>query len=318
MGHRPVASVIHLLRSAVDRITGRKKVKTTPFHEKNGNVPFNASGVVQVGSRRFVFVDNKDPTALFEMTFDADVLAVERIHRRRLVGVDKRVLRDPEGLTRVDLNGETFLIVSSSLCIADADRSGRRQIDDGLVRVRYSPEGDLPAEAMDGFRAWLVAHEPTLAASGLREPDAGGLNVEGLAWDPSTSALLFGLRGPASPGRVAVVQVPVDAGGARWTTASLGSPTVTYARIPRSTAVQGIRDISYDARTGDFVLLLGRSTSRGAEPFQLCTWNRGSDGVQLLDITFHRTAKPEGVTTFSIGDQRKMLVVDDAGGYAVL
>jgi len=274
-------------------------------------VPFNASGVAQVGARRFVFADNKDPTALFEMTFDAKVETVERIHRRRLAGLAEGALRDPEGLTRIDVNGETFLVVSSSLC-----RSGHGRADDGLVRVRYRPDGDLPAEAMDGFRAWLLAHEPTLAAAGLREPDAGGLNVEGLAWDPRASALLFGLRGPAGPGRVAVVQVPLDAGGARWTTALLGSPTVVPARLPRSTAAPGIRDISHDARTGGFVLLLGRSTSHDDEPFQLGRWN--GDGVQVLDIAFHRTAKPEGVTTFSIGDEQKLLVVDDTGGYAVL
>lgn len=296
----------------------RKKVKPTPFPEKNGEVPINASGVAQVGLRRFVVIDNKDPAALFEMTFDADAVAVERIHRRRLVGVDKTALGDPEGLTRVDLNGETFLIVASSLCMADADRSGRHRINDGLVRVRYLPDGDLAAEAMDGFRAWLLANEPTLAASGLREPDAGGLNVEGLAWVPRASALVFGLRGPAEPGRITMVQVPVDAGGARWTTASLGPPAVVSVRIPRSAATQGIRDISCDARTGDFLLLLGRSTSQGEEPFQLCTWTRGSDSVQLLDITFHKTAKPEGITTFSIGDKQRMLVVDDTGGYAVL
>jgi hypothetical protein len=288
-----------------------KNVKPTPFREKNGDVPFNASGVAQVGARRFVFIDNKDPTALFEMTFDANVETVERIHRRRLAGLAEGALRDPEGLARVDVNGETFLVVSSSLC-----RSGHGRADDGLVRVRYRPDGDLPAEAMDGFRAWLLAREPTLAAAGLLEPDAGGLNVEGLAWDPRASALLFGLRGPAGPGRVAVVQVPLDAGGARWTTALLGSPTVVPARLPRSTAAPGIRDISHDARTGGFVLLLGRSTSQDDEPFQLGRWN--GDGVQVLDIAFHRTAKPEGVTTFSIGDEQKMLVVDDTGGYAVL
>ena len=292
----------------------RKKVRPTPFPEKNGDVPINASGVAQVGSRRFVVIDNKDPAALFEMTFDADAVAVERIHRRRLAGVDKTVLGDPEGLTRVDLNGETFLIVASSLCVGDA---GRR-VNDGLVRVRYLPDGDLAAEAMDGFRAWLLAHEPTLAASGLREPDAGGLNIEGLAWVPRPSALVFGLRGPADPGRITMVQVPVNVGGARWTTASLGQSAVLSARIPRSAATQGIRDISYDTRTGDFLLLLGRSTSQGDEPFQLCTWTRGNDSVQLLDVTFHKTAKPEGITTFSIDGKQRMLVVDDTGGYAVL
>jgi hypothetical protein len=290
-----------------------KKIRPTPFPERNGKVPFNASGVVRVGSRRFVFVDNKEPTALFEMTFDPDVVTVERIHRRPLAGVDREMLHDPEGLTRVDVNGEIFLVVSSSLCVA-----GKKRISDGLVRVRYAPEGELAAEPMDGFRDWLLAREPALAAAGGLEPDAGGLNVEGLAWDHTASALLFGLRSPAGPGRVAVVRVPVDVGGARWTTASLGRPELIHVRLPRPAVTQGIRDISGNARTGDFLLLLGRSTSDGDAPFQLGTWNRDNDTAELLDITFHRTAKPEGVTTFSVDGEQRILIVDDAGGYAVV
>ncbi|WIX98952.1 hypothetical protein QRX60_33510 [Amycolatopsis mongoliensis] len=291
----------------------RKNVKPTPFRERNGKNPFNASGVVRTGSRRFTFVDNKDPTALFEMTFDADVETVDRIRRRRLTGADG--LGDPEGLARADLDGGTFLIVSSSLSVAEAGR--RYRSNDGLVRVRYLPDGDLPAEPMAGFRDWLLAHVPALAAAGRLEPDAGGLNIEGLAWDAHAGALLFGLRGPAVPGRVTMVQVPVDL-GRNWTTAALGTPVLLSARLPPWAEVQGIRDISRDARTGAFLLLLGRSASHGEVPFRLGTWNRGDDEVRLLDVTFHRSAKPEGVTTFAVGDEWKILVVDDEGGYAVL
>ena len=287
------------------------KVRPTPFPEQNGTVPFNASGVVRVGSRRFVFVDNKDPTALFEMTFDPDVVAARRIHRRPLAGVGKGMLRDPEGLTRVDVNGEIFLVVASSLCVADGNR-----ICDGLVRVRYAPDGELPAEPMTGFRDWLLDRVPALAAAGRREPDAGGLNVEGLAWDGN--ALLFGLRGPARPGRVTLVRVPADVGGTRWTTASLGQPESIDVRLPEPAVTRGVRDISGAAGTGDFLLLLGRSTSHGDTPFRLATWNRADDHAALLDIAFHRTAKPEGVTTFTIGGRQRILIVDDAGGYAVL
>ncbi len=38
---------------------------------------------------------------------------------------------------------------------------------------------------------------PSIAAAGQREPDEGGLNVEGLAWEPDTRTLLFGLREPS-------------------------------------------------------------------------------------------------------------------------
>ncbi|WP_239155178.1 hypothetical protein [Amycolatopsis sp. FDAARGOS 1241] len=65
-------------------------------------------------------------------------------------------------------------------------------------------------------------------------------------------------------------------------------------------------------------MLLGRSASRGDEPFQLCRWRRGDDTTRLLGVTFHRSAKPEGATAFSIGTKRKIFVVDDTGGYAVL
>ena len=302
-----VAGAFHAIAAALGR---RKKVKSTPIDQRNGKAPFNASGVAQVGPGRFVFIDNHDPSALFELALDADGTEVERIARRPMAGVAEGQLRDPEGLTRVGQDGEIFLIVASSLCVEDGKRS------DGLVRVRYTPHGDLQTEAMHGFRDWLLRHVPSLAAAGQREPDAGGLNIEGLAWDPRTRTLLFGQRGPADPGSTTVIRVPVDAGAAPWNTGSLGAPWIVHARVPGSTGKQGIRDISYDEQTGDFLILLGRSTSSGDEPFQLGTWN-GGDDVELLDVTFHRSMKPEGVVAFSSGDERRLLIVDDRGGYAV-
>ena len=40
--------------------------------------------------------------------------------------------------------------------------------------------------------------------------------------------------------------------------------------------------------------------------------------VALLDVRFHRSMKPEGITTFSSGGQKRILIVDDNGGYAVV
>jgi hypothetical protein len=308
-----VAAAFHAVAGGLGR---RRKVKSTSFDEKNEKASFNASGVAQVGPGRFVFIDNHDPSALFELALDADGTQVERISRRPLAGVAEGLLRDPEGLARVDRNGEIFLIVASSLCVLNAKGLGRQQVGDGLVRVRYTPHGDLHAQGMHGFRDWLLRHVASLAAAGQREPDAGGLNIEGLAWDPRTRTLLFGQRGPADPGSITVIRVPVDAGVAPWTIGALGAPSIVRARVPRSSARQGVRDISYDEQTGDFLILLGRSTSTGDEPFQLCAWN-GSDNVELLDVTFHRSMKPEGVVAFTSGDERRLLIVDDRGGYAV-
>jgi hypothetical protein len=305
-----VAGAFHTIQHAASGL-GRRKVKSTPFGEKNGKVPFNASGVAPVGPHRFVFVDNHDPAALFELVLDDDDAEAERIARRPLAGVAPGALRDPEGLTRVDVDGEIFLIVASSLFAAGTHRS------DGLVRARYTPHGALHAEPMAGFRAWLLRHETWLTTAAERDPDDGGLNIEGLAWDPHAGTLLFGLRGPAHPGEITLIRVPVDVAAPSWTTSTLGPSSTVRIRVPKSTAIQGVRDVSYDEKTGDFLILLGRSTSRSDAPFQLGTWNGSSDKIRLLDIAFHRSMKPEGVTTFRSGDETKILVVDDGGGYAV-
>jgi hypothetical protein len=309
-----LAAGFRAVRNAASRISGRSKIRSTPFGENNDktHTEYNASGVAQVGPHRFVFVDNRDPSALFELVVDDDDAMAERIARRPLAGITSGDLGDPEGLTRVDLNGEIFLIVASSLCLLGATRS------DGLVRVRYTPHGALRAEPMAGFRAWLLDHEDWLEDAGERDPDAGGLDIEGLAWDSHAGALLFGLRGPTGRGEITLIRVPVDVAAASWTPSALGTPSVVRIRVPKSTATQGIRDVSYDERTGGFLILLGRSISGSDAPFQLGTWNGSSDKVRLLDVTFHRKTKPEGVTTFRSGDEKKILVVDDGGGYAVL
>ena len=304
-----VAAAFHAIARGFGR---RTKVKSTLFDDTNGRLPFNASGVAQVGPGRFVFIDNHDPSALFELALSADGKQVERISRRPTPGVAEGQLRDPEGLTRVDHNGEVLLVVASSLSVVDGKRSG------GLVRVRYRPHGDLRSEAMHGFRDWLLHQVPMLDAAAHRQPDAGGLNIEGLAWDPRDRALLFGLRAPADPGSITMIRVPIDADVAPWTIGALAAPSIVRVQLPKSSAKQGIRDISYDQHTGDFLILIGRSTSTGDEPFQLCAWDGSSDELQLFDVSFHRSMKPEGVVAFSSGDEAKVLIVDDRGGYAVV
>src|SRR5262249_25422051 len=113
------------------------------------------------------------------------------------------------------------------------------------------------------------------------------------------------------------IRVPVDAATARWTTDSLGAPSVVEIHLPRQKAKQGIRDISYDGQAGEFLVIVGRSTSTGDEPFQPCAWDGRSDTFQVFDVKFQRSMKPEGVVAFSSGARRRILVVDDAGGYSV-
>ena len=171
---------------------------------------------------------------------------------------------------------------------------------------------------MPGFRDWLLRDLPSIVAAGQREPDEGGLNIEGLAWDPNTRTLLFGLRGPADRGMVTLIRVPVDAGVAVWTTEAFEAPSILRVRLPRTKSRQGIRDISYDEQTGDLLILLGRSTSMTDEPFQLCSWNGAAMPSSCSMSTSVKSMKPEGVVAFAGGDERRLLIVDDRGGYAVV
>jgi hypothetical protein len=296
-------------------------VRSTSFANQDGGRVFNASGVVAVSSSRFVFIDNRDSGALFELNLNPDGTQNGPIVRRQIVGLPAGALSDPEGIARIDTDGATDVIVASSLNFRGQAPSGQIIADDGLVRIRYAPNGNLHARAMHGFRDWLIASHPALAVAARHIPNDNGLNIEGLAWDPSRRALLFGVRSPVTAGRIPVLCVQLDT-AAPWSTAALTvSPTLS---IEKSDFVvpQGIRDIDYDTARQEFLVVVGRSIG-GNVPFQLCTWDGTSSAVNVLDVTFEPAPmkpemKPEGVTTFPGDAVRKILFVDDAGGFAIL
>src|SRR6476659_11168695 len=112
-----MAHAVATFRAVADGLGLKRRIKPTSFDQTNGGPPFNASGVAEVAAGRFVFVDNHDPSSLFELALDSDGKEVERISRRPLAGVAENDLRDPECLARVGHNGEAFLVVASSLCV---------------------------------------------------------------------------------------------------------------------------------------------------------------------------------------------------------
>ena len=296
-------------------------VSSTAFVQPNPAVLINASGVVPVGPSRFVFIDNRNHTELLELVLNPDGTQRGPLKRRRMTGLNHGSLSDPEGLTRIDVNGAVDLIVASSLSIWH-DVSGQRGTNQGLVRVRYRPEGDLVAEAMPGFRDWLLARYPALAPVPELDPDHGGLNIEGLAWDPVRKVLLFGVRSPTKDGRISVLQLHLKSTDAQWTTEALEALPVLEIDTSSLLPARGIRDLTYDAERQEFLVILGRSISGAAAPFQLCRWDGTSVTVELLDVSFdvmqpqEIMMKPEGITVFHADGARRILIVDDAGGFA--
>jgi hypothetical protein len=288
-------------------------VSRTPF-EPHGVLPYNASGVVPVGRLRFAFIDNRDPVAVFELTLKVDGTQQDPVKRRRLVGLAGDSLSDPEGLTLVDVNGARYLVVASSLSARPASSPGQPAAHQGLVRIRYTPDGDLHAEVMTDFRDWLLERYPSLAQAARLVPDSRGLNIEGLAWDSAHSDLVLGIRSPTVDGQASALRVHLDVEAA-WTVAALEGTPMSHIRSERVPA-QGIRDIAYDVDRNAFLVLVGRSISRDEVPFQLCVWSGVGTAAEVLQVEFEPSMKPEGVTVFDVDGVRQILIVDDAGGFA--
>jgi hypothetical protein len=263
--------------------------------------------------RRAAFIDNRDPTALWELAINSDGSQRE-LKRRLLTGLSRGSLSDPEGLTRIDANGAIDLMVASSLSVWNPE-SGQAVANQGLVHVRYRPKGELVADAMPGFREWLLTQHPALAPVAELDPDHSGLNIEGLAWDPARKVAL---RRPFPHHRWSDIGVAGPSGEHRrpLTTAALEARPVLEIDKPSMQPAQGIRDLTYDIERQDFLVVLGRSISGATAPFQLCTWDGTSTTVTVLDVKFNQSMKPEGVTVFHADGARRILIVDDARGYA--
>jgi len=93
--------------------------------------------------------------------------------KRSIVGPAAGALSDPEGIARIETDGTVDLIVASSLGFLGFDPSGNVIAHDGLVRIRYTPNGDLHGEAMRGFRDWLITGYPAYTDAAQLRPNNG-------------------------------------------------------------------------------------------------------------------------------------------------
>jgi hypothetical protein len=154
--------------------SGQKKDKKTPANpnevtsiplgETSPGVPFNASGIVEIGEGRFLFCDNKNPRELLELRLDEQGKMVGSIIRRPLSGVDPSSIQDLEGMTIVERNGDRSIMATSSFNRLNTSKGKAKapveQYAGGLLRIRPGTENTLKAENIPGFREWLVSKYP--------------------------------------------------------------------------------------------------------------------------------------------------------------
>jgi uncharacterized protein DUF3616 len=267
---------------------------------------FEASGVAHApGTDGVLFVDDGRPDEIFWMRLDANGAQA---------GPVKPV---PLGVSVVDLEGITtdgayFYVVGSQSKSKGVDQAG-------LVRFRYDAQQQRVegAESISGLKRFLAENVAELRGMGDKSYKAGGINIEGVAWDPQMNRLLLGLRSPVINGHALVAPLKMRDPGGPFALNNFEVENGRAIRLPSGGA--GIRSIEYDGYSKAFRILTGAAAKGEKTDFKLWEWNgdpnqptlRGSD-------TFDRTLKPEGVTRFWTGARALTFVVFDTSGYAAI
>src|SRR5262245_35363655 len=218
---------------------------------------------------------------------------------------------DPEALTYG--NSFFYLITSQSNPNSGAQNA--------IVRFEINPETRTlrgQPEIITDFRSFLLQNVTTIATSGAPDGRQGGLNIEGLAWDPNNERLLVGLRGPqigGPGGQAALVPLKLRDPRGKFTRENLkvDQPEV----IVLSLGGQAVRDITYDPQLKSFLIISGVHEGGQRTEFGLWEWD-GQRPTPIKLMTLEDEQKPEGVTSVTINGRSYAFVVGDAGKHLKL
>jgi hypothetical protein len=266
--------------------------------------PFEASGVTEIpGRNEVLFVDNGRPGKVFMMRFDESGKQSGEIK-----GIDLGVgIEDIEGITH---DGTYFYVVSS--------QSRPKAIEsDGLVRFKFDAETQTVSavESISKLKAFIVKNVTELGDEGEKKGKRGGLNIEGLAWDPQHSRLLLGLRSPVVDDLALLVPLKLKNPNGPFALDNLQAERC----IRLSLGGLGIRGVEYDKRAKGYKILSGAAEDQTGTDFALWEWNGNEQKPGLRELNkFDKSLKAEGVARVKIGKSDRLLVVFDSGGYALV
>lgn len=264
---------------------------------------FEASGVVQVrGTDGVLFVDDGRPDEIFWMRLDANRKQAGPINPVKLAAS----IIDLEGITT---DGDHFYVVGSQSKSKGGDLTG-------LARFKFDAKihQALDTRAISGLKNFLADNVAELSGMGNRKYSDGGINVEGIAWDPRNMRLLLGLRSPVIDGQALVVPLKLrDPKGAF----SFDNLEVEGRKAIRlSLGGAGIRSIEYDEIRTTFRLITGAGPNSEKMDFKLWEWSGNGESPTLRATdTFDRRLKPEGITRISSDAGNFIFIVFDTSGY---
>ena len=301
-------------------------IKSIPFGERPGRKPYNASEVVALDDSRFLFCDNNISDALFELRLTPEGAMAGPLIGRPLRGVEPGTVDDLEGMVMVKNGSQRFIFAAPSLSLKLRKKRHKRKSKRGkaasdrasLLRISVGKRGQLDAEVMPDFRSWLIGASPILGKSPKHVPDDGGLNIEGLEWNPAEQTLLFGMRTPvAEEGRPIILRVRLKEIGGPWNPDNFEMLPPVVLKLEEEHEGHGIRALGYFPSRGEWLVVIGNSTSSSNASFNLYSWDGNADGLvrRFNDLRFHKKMRVEGVVHGMIAGREAIVFVDDKGGY---
>ena len=277
----------------------QKAGSTTPF---SGGT-FEASGVVHVpGSDGVLFVDDDHPEEVFFMRLGQDRKQAGRITPVKL----SASIIDLEGITT---DGTHFYVVGSQSKPVGSDR-------EGLARFKFDAKDQraLDTQSISGLKSFLADNVDELRGMQNTDYDNGGINVEGVAWDPNHKRLLLGLRSPVIDGQALVVPLKLRDPKGAFSRDNVEVEGRKAIKLPLNGA--GIRSIEYDDVRKTFRLITGAGPNSEKMDFRLWEWSSNGEPPSLRETEiFDRRLKPEGITRVTSGDRSFEFIVFDTSGY---
>ncbi len=217
--------------------------------------------------------------------------------------------KDPEAIT---YGNSFFYLVTSQSDPKDGAQNA-------IVRFDINPETQTlrgQAEIITDFRSFLLQNVSEISSLGGRPGTQGGLNIEGIAWDPNNERLLLGLRSPQIGSQAVLVPLKLrdPRGPFNLENLKVDEPRV----IVLSLDGQGVRDITYDPSLRNFLIISGAPETAPKTAFGLWEWNGQQDTKPTKLMMLDDAMKPEGITGATINGRSFVFVVGDAGSYLKL
>jgi pSer/pThr/pTyr-binding forkhead associated (FHA) protein len=214
--------------------------------------------------------------------------------------------KDPEALT---YGNSFFYLVTSQSDPKDGQQNA-------IVRFDINPETRTlrgQPEIIADFRSFLLQNVTSISAFGAKDGMQGGLNIEGIAWDPNNERLLLGLRSPQLGDQAVLVPIKLRDPRGPFTRENLKVDQPDVILLPLGG--QGVRDITYDTYLRSFLIISGAPETAKKTDFGLWDWNGQPDAKPARLMTLEADMKPEGVTSVTINGRSYAFVVGDAGSY---